>query len=75
MKSLKNRNYEQVRVSSLLAVQAQREEAQPTMDLDTFYIGLGQALKAQRIAGTITSDTYESRMRELQAQYRILRGN
>src|SRR5437870_3601944 len=74
-KSFSKRQYEQVYVSNLLAVQSRREETRPEgMSLDTFYKGLGQSVKAQYQAGNITSEAYESRMRQLISQYRELKG-
>ncbi len=70
-KSYAKRSYEQVQVASLLSAPSRREEE--TMSLDAFYKNLGQAVKAQYQAGTISSETYESRMRKLISQYRELK--
>jgi hypothetical protein len=69
----------QTEISSLLATSARRhqeiEQVQPaSMTLDQFYISLGEASKADWKAGRITEEMFRSRVAELKAQYRSLKG-
>lgn len=76
MKSYKTRHNEQVYVESLLAKQEQRVEVvESTMDLDTFYIGLGEAAKKLWQDGAITHEQYRARLQELMGQYKSLKAN
>lgn len=69
MKSYRTRHNEQVYVESLLAKQEQSKVVESTMDLDTFFIGLGNAAKKLWEQGLITDEQFKARRQELMRQY------